>query len=152
MSAFDWNARKSQAAIQLASGYTQVEVAAELGVTDRTLRRWMDHEEFAAEVDRLSLMLDIAGRAQRLRIAMRMARAKGEKSDRDLLDWLKFAQSETDGVKLDLAKLAAAFGADEAPVAGSGSDRPGGREPSAPEAAVVAPEPAPGPAADQTGA
>jgi hypothetical protein len=39
------------------------------------------------------------------------------RTDRDLLDWLKFAQSETDGIKLDLAKLAAAFGADEAPLA-----------------------------------
>jgi hypothetical protein len=30
----------------------------------------------------------------------------------DLLDWLKFAQSETDGIKLDLARIAAALGAD----------------------------------------
>ena len=27
-------------------------------------------------------------------------------TDKDILDWLKFAQSETDGVKLDLSKLA----------------------------------------------
>ena len=74
--------------------------------------------EFSAEVDRLSLMVDIAGRAERLRIAMRLVRAKGYQSDRDLLDWLKYAQSETDGVKLDLTKLAALV-ADEAPLARS---------------------------------
>lgn len=27
-------------------------------------------------------------------------------TDRDILDWLKFDQSETDGVKLDLSQLA----------------------------------------------
>ena len=56
--------------------------------------------------------------AERLRIAMRLVRAKGYQSDRDLLDWLKYAQSETDGVKLDLTKLAALV-ADEAPLARS---------------------------------
>jgi hypothetical protein len=40
---------------------------------------------------------------------------------RDVLDWLKYAQSETDGVKLDLASLLAAV--DDAELARS---RPGG--------------------------
>ncbi len=30
----------------------------------------------------------------------------GIETDKDLLDWLKIAQSETDGIKLDLADLA----------------------------------------------
>jgi len=34
------------------------------------------------------------------------------KTDKDLLDWLKFAQGETDGVKVDAAKLLAALGDD----------------------------------------
>jgi hypothetical protein len=36
---------------------------------------------------------------------------------KDILEWLKFVQGETDGIKLDLAKLAAALGADAASVA-----------------------------------
>lgn len=82
-----------------------------------------------AEVDRLSLMVDVSSRAERLRITMRAVRQKtpGNKilTDKDLLDWLKFAQSETDGLKLDLAKLETAFNADEVPLA---TKRPAGRE------------------------
>ncbi len=76
--------------------------------------------EFAAEVDRLSVMIGIASRAERLRFAMRVVRQKTKgniETDKDLLDWLKFAQSETDGVKLDLPKLAASFAENEASVA-----------------------------------
>lgn len=110
MSVFQWTKSKSIAALSLASGYTEKQAAAESGVADRTIRRWKNINEFAAEVDRLSLMVDIAGRAERLRIAMRAARQKVKDdgtidTDKDLLDWLKFAQSETDGVKLDLVKL-----------------------------------------------
>ena len=57
-------------------------------------------------------MVGVASRAERLRLAMRVVKQKVRKetgeivTDRDILDWLKFAQSETDGVKLDLSKLA----------------------------------------------
>jgi hypothetical protein len=30
-------------------------------------------------------------------------------TDRDLLDWLRFAQSETQGIKIDLTRLAEAY-------------------------------------------
>lgn len=77
--------------------------------SERTLWRWKAEPEFDEEVDRLSLMVDIAGRAERLRIARRVIRQKVSDemvtTDKDLLDWLKFAQSETDGVKLDLLSL-----------------------------------------------
>jgi hypothetical protein len=53
---------------------------------------------------------------------MRVARQKtsGEviETDKDLLDWLKYAQGETDGLKLELTALAAAA----APLADSRSD------------------------------
>lgn len=67
-------------------------------------------------------MIGIASRAERLRIAQRVARQKVNdeglvSTEKDLLDWLKFAQSETDGIKLDLAKLAA-VSADETSLAG----------------------------------
>ena len=41
-----------------------------------------------------------------------------QKSNKDILDWLKFAQSETDGVKLDLTSLTT----DDTSVAGSGQN------------------------------
>ena len=121
-SAFKWTAAKRKAAFALADGATQVEAAKEAEVTDRTIRLWLDEAPFAEEVDRLTLMTGLATRAARLRLAKRVAEKLGDRTEKDLLDWLKFAQSETDGVKLDLAKLAAALGDDEAPVAGGGSN------------------------------
>lgn len=125
-SAFAWTKERTIAALALAEGKTQQEVAEESGVSDRSIRLWLAEPEFAAEVDRLSLMVGVASRAERLRLAMRVVRAKtrGETpdTDKDLLEWLKFAQSETDGIKLDLTKLAA-VSEDDSPVAGGGSVR-----------------------------
>lgn len=124
---FRWTAERGQAAISLASGRTQQYAADEVGVDVRTITNWLLNVDFAAEVDRLSLMVDVSSRAERLRIAMRVVRQFIKENEivtqRDVLEWLKFAQSETDGVKLDLGKLAAAFGTDEASLADS---RPGG--------------------------
>lgn len=118
---FTWNDRRSTAVLALAEGKTRKEAAGEAQVSETTLYEWLKHPEFAAELDRLSLMVGIASRAHRLRLAQRVIREKTQDTKidtmKDLLDWLKFAQSETDGVKLDLAKLAAAFGADDAPLA-----------------------------------
>lgn len=112
MSDFKWTQKTSEAAISLASGRVIAEVASEIGISERTIYRWKLEPEFQAEVDRLSLMVDISNRAERLRIAMRVVRQKvndsGVATEKDLLDWLKFAQGETDGVKLDLAALAEA--------------------------------------------
>jgi predicted transcriptional regulator len=124
-SAFEWSEERSKAALALAEGCTQQETAKEVGVTDRTIRNWLTEPEFATEVDRLSLMIGIASRAERLRLANRVIRAKIKEgvpeTEKDLLDWLKFAQSETDGVRLDLTKLAAALSENDAPVADQGS-------------------------------
>ncbi|HEX2881592.1 MAG TPA: hypothetical protein VHO25_18815 [Polyangiaceae bacterium] len=121
-----WNEQRGQAAIKLASGYTWQSTADEVGVDKRTITNWMQNVEFSAEVDRLSLMVDVASRAERLRIAMRAIRQRVREdevdTDKDVLDWLKFAQSETDGVKLDLSKLAA-LGEVDAPLADRGSVR-----------------------------
>jgi hypothetical protein len=121
-SVFSWTPARERAAIALAEGRTQKDAAAEAEVTDRTIRDWLRHPEFGAEVDRLSLMVGISGRAERLRIAQRVVRQKTTdtgflETKADLLDWIKFAQSETDGIKLDLAKLATALGADAASLA-----------------------------------
>ena len=109
VSGFNWTDEASSAAIALAEGKTRQQVATEVGVAERTVYRWLADVDFAAEVDRLSLMVGIASRAERLRIAQRVVRQKVERelieTDKDLLDWLKFAQGETDGLKLSLTKL-----------------------------------------------
>jgi len=109
---FDWTPNRSEAAIQLAQGKTRAEVAATVGVDERTIYKWLDCPEFSVEVDRLSMMIGIASRAERLRIANRVIREKirGEivETDKDILDWIKFAQSETDGINLNLTALARA--------------------------------------------
>ena len=120
---FQWNKLRSDVATYLAQGYTWKETATQYEISEPTIANWKRHPDFSAEVDRLSIMVDVAGRAYRLRTAMRVIRAKGFTSERDLLDWLKFAQSETDGVKLDLARLASALGEDASSLADS---RPSG--------------------------
>jgi hypothetical protein len=54
-------------------------------------------------------MIDISSRAERLRMAMRVVRQKVREdgtleTEKDLLDWLKYAQSETTGIKLGFSK------------------------------------------------
>jgi len=118
MADFKWTRQKTDAAIALADGTTRRSVAREYAIPERTLYNWLAAPEFSAEVDRLTLMMGIASRAERLRIAKRIVRSRvGDDiefiiSDKDILDWLKYAQSETDGVKLDLTAIAAAVGGD----------------------------------------
>lgn len=125
MSVYQWTPEKTEVAMLLAEGYTFQQVAEKIGKTDRTIYRWMNDIEFSAEVDRLSLMVGIASKAERLRLVKRVIRQKSLSdtfliSDKDVLDWLKFAQSETDGIKLDIASLLAALGPDDASMAQSG--------------------------------
>lgn len=119
MADFRWTEKASAAAISLAEGKTRKDVVKEHAIAERTVYNWLANPEFRAEVDRLSLMVGIASRAARLRIAQRVARQKVQDhmvfTEKDLLDWLKFAQSETDGVKLDLAVLAQALRDDSEP-------------------------------------
>jgi hypothetical protein len=120
MSAFKWNPENSRAAILLAEGLTYEKVGKEIGKSTKTIQRWMADIEFSAEVDRLSVLTGIASKAERLRIAKRVIKQKIDtdfiSTEKDLLDWLKFAQAETDGIKLNFAELFAAFDEDAAPV------------------------------------
>ena len=66
--------------------------------------------EFAAEVDRPSTIIGVSSRAQRMRMPMRVVRQKVRadgtlETDNDVLDWLKFAQSETTGIKLGFSRV-----------------------------------------------
>jgi hypothetical protein len=110
MSGFEWTKAKEIAALSLAEGSSQKDAADNAGVADRTIRRWLEVPEFSQEVDRLSLMIGIANRAYRLRLANRVIKqfikdTAEIETNKDALDWLKFAQTETDGVKLDLLHL-----------------------------------------------
>lgn len=121
---FRWTEKANRAAIALADGKTILEASELAGVTDRTIYNWKNEPEFSAEVDRLTLMTGISARAERLRIAKRVVAQRIKEStvetEKDILDWLKFAQGETDGIKLDLAAVHEAFTS----VADSGQTRP----------------------------
>lgn len=113
-SVFDWTQKREIAALTLARGESRAAAAEAAGVSERSVYSWLNAPEFAEEVDRLTLMVDIASRAHRLRIANRVIRQfvrEGEAipTGKDLLDWLKYAQGETDGVKLDMAALIDAY-------------------------------------------
>jgi hypothetical protein len=100
---FHRSAKRKKAALALAEGQSQQAVAESIGVCRKTICNWLCVTEFLAEVDRLSCMIDVASRAERLRMAMRVVRQRtGEdgtlETDTDVLDWLKFAQSETTGL------------------------------------------------------
>ncbi len=125
MSTFIWGEKSNNAAVALANGATQEEAADTAGVSDRTIRRWLQLPEFAEEVDRLTFLTGVASKAERLRMTKRVIVKLGTYTTKDLLEWLKFAQSETDGIKLDFAGLYAALNADDAPVAGSRQDGDG---------------------------
>ena len=106
---FHWTRIRENAALGLAQGYSQQAVADTIGVCRKTICNWLCLPQFAAEVDRLTLMVGVASRAERLRIATRAVRqsvrADGTiETDRDVLDWLKFAQSETPDVQMSLAE------------------------------------------------
>lgn len=118
---FRWSTTREKAALALAGGKTQREAAEESGCGERTIRTWLTIPEFAEEVDRLTLMTGIAQKAERLRTAKRMIAKIGDNTEKDLLDWLKYAQSETDGIRLDLAQLLTSLTTDGEELADSGS-------------------------------
>jgi len=106
---FHWSSKRQKAALALAEGQSQQAVAEAIGVCRKTICNWLCVTAFAAEVDRLSCMIDISSRAERLRMAMRAVRQRVRddgsiETDRDVLDWLKYAQSETTGIKLGFSK------------------------------------------------
>lgn len=130
MSGFKWTKVKAEAVELLAEGYTIEEAAARIERSERQLYRWKADINFLEELDRLSRMIGAANKAERLRIANRMVREAMRKqvpTTKDLLEWLKYAQSETDGIKLELTSLIEAAGS----VAGGGQvdvDDAGGAE------------------------
>jgi hypothetical protein len=72
---FRWSSKRHKAALALAEGQSQQAVAEAIGVCRKAVCNWLCVTEFVAEVDRLSCMID-TGRAERLRMAMRVVRQK----------------------------------------------------------------------------
>jgi len=132
-SRFRWTPRRSKAAVLLADSQTIDEVAKKVGVSEKSIDRWKRDSEFIQEVDRLSLMTGIAGRAERVRLAKRVVHQKYVKDKEgkeiletraDLLDWIKYVQSETDGVRLGIFdELTALLASAAQPVATEGPGR-----------------------------
>lgn len=98
---FNWTPRRRKAASLLSDGYTIKEVAQAVKVSTRSIDFWKHETEFASEVDRLTMETGIAQRSERIKIVKQLTRQKLINglviTDKDLLDWLKFAQSETTG-------------------------------------------------------
>lgn len=116
---FRWTEKAERAAIELANGATREEAAIAAGIGEATLYRWLKLPVFSEEVDRLTFLTGVAHKAERLRLAKRVIANLQTFTEKDLLDWLKFVQSETDGIKLDLTDLRAALVADGGKVASS---------------------------------
>ena len=126
-SVFKWNAKKSLAARLLGEGYTYAETAAEVGVTDRTIYAWKQIVEFDMEVDRCSMIYGLASKSERNRLLMKGARqfikdGKIDTGKDTLLDYIKEARMNTDGVKLDIVSELASLDAEAGLMAGSRSD------------------------------
>lgn len=108
MANFKWTKKKNEVALLLGDGFTIKDASEKAGISTRTIDYWKSNNEFQTEVDRLSHMVGMASKAERLRLVKRIVRQKLESprpTARDLLDWLKFVSAETDGIKLDLTAL-----------------------------------------------
>jgi hypothetical protein len=116
---FKWNTKRDLIAEMLAAGETIKVTAKTAGVSESTIKKYKARSDFREEVDRLSLMVDIASRASRVRMAKRIIRereqevervnnqiGKGQSvkpmflSNKDILDWLKYIKSETEDARL----------------------------------------------------
>lgn len=103
-----WDERQVAAAIMLAEGHPKVEIYEKLGIERSTLWRWEQNEEFATEVDKLSLMYGLASKAKRMReinrIALMFDRALTHPINEGYtyLDLLKEARMQSEGVRLDI--------------------------------------------------
>jgi hypothetical protein len=100
---FHWTEQRSEAAIELAMGYSWQHTANKVGVIKKTIGNWLSHPDFAAEVDRLTLMVGISAKAERLRLCMRVIRQKTAEdgtiiTKADVIDWVKLAAAELSGL------------------------------------------------------
>lgn len=102
-SQFVWDETKLKAAEAVAKGdCTQNQIVTELGVSRRTLIRWAEHPEFQTKVNEIIADIDIAQKAERIKIAkkeikrviMRLDLNEDKPTSRDLVALLKFVAEE----------------------------------------------------------
>jgi len=119
---FIWNELRDKAAALLAQGYQKTYVADQVGVSRKTIYNWLEQDDFQLAIDELSLMLGIASKAYRLRL---MNQALQQFIDQNgtidisgftLLDLLKEARMQTEGVKLGIVSELAPLIEEEASV------------------------------------
>jgi hypothetical protein len=105
---FIWTEQRDRAAILLALGHNKAYVAKQVGISDRTVFNWLKEPQFEKEVDDLSLIMGSASKAYRARFinqAILQFKDKEGKLDLEgttLLDWLKEARMNAEGVKLGI--------------------------------------------------
>jgi len=89
--------KKSEAAILLGMTSTVKATAATLGMSERQIYRWKKDDAFMGAINEYRNKVS----AERLMTANRIVRQKFEAdmpTKKDLLDWLKFASSETERI------------------------------------------------------
>lgn len=124
---FEWTEQRVLAAELLAEGCLQKEVAAQCGVDPHTIYNWRQEAAFEEEVNRLTMMRGLAIRAERTRVAKRAIKRMIDeetgdiKTSKDILDWLKYMQSETNGAIFSIPELTA-FAQNAASMAGGGQE------------------------------
>jgi hypothetical protein len=113
----------------LAQGSTYVEVEKETGINQSSLAYLMKDADFSKEVDTLSMMYGMASKAERVRMITKMAKqfikedGNYDISGFTLLDLLKEARMQTEGINLNVLSQLTAINEDAAP---SANERPGG--------------------------
>ena len=110
---FNWTKPRIRAAEALSDGETVKVAADKSGLSTSTIDRLKRKPEFAEEVGRLTLMMGIASKAERLRIAKIVVREKMKggmvTTKKDILEWIQFAAKETDEIRLNLADLIGSY-------------------------------------------
>jgi hypothetical protein len=115
---FKWTPARKAAVFALAEGKTREQAAEAAEVTERSIYIWLQDPAFTEELDKLTLLVGIATRAERMRLVKRAVAQRFRddgtvETKADVLDWLKFAQSETTGAVNDLAdRIADAIASD----------------------------------------
>lgn len=96
---FRWDAQRQGAAVMLAAGCTRAEVARDIDICERQLYRWLKHQQFMGEVDRLTFLSGPVVKAERIRMMKRLIRSRLDEngvlqSNKDVFDWIKLLRDE----------------------------------------------------------
>lgn len=130
---FTWSDMKSKVAVELAKGLSPAEIIREnedITVSESTIYNWKQIPAFAMEVDKLTFMYGYGSKAERMRLINKAIRQyiRDDMIDTgrtELIDWMREARMNVDGVRLDIAHMLAAVNDETGLVAGNGSEGSG---------------------------